>query len=132
MLLLILPVMIYYKQHPWRDIPKGKYKYVCILTVFALSNFFTFMYTTRLLPLLILSLVGNLAPFWTSVLGYFVNGDRVLYVEFGAMVFCFLCIVGMALTKSAENAPEAFTGYTYDQMGLGVCLAVLVTWFRAG
>ena len=131
MLLLTIPVMVYYKQHPWQDVPAGNYKYVCMLTCFGLANFFTFMYTTRLLPLLILSLVGNLAPFWASILGYAVNGDRVLCVEFGAMVFCFMCIAGMALAKSDQNGPEAITGNTYEKLGLGVSLAVLVTWFRA-
>lgn len=115
----------------WNDIPEGKFKFVCLLTFFGLCNFFLFSWNLRLLPLMVMSLIGNLAPFWASILGHFINKENMLGVEIVAMAFCFLCIVGITLGKDSDSGPEAITGNVYNHMGIGIVLAFCVSWFRA-
>ena len=89
------------------------------------------MWNLRLVPLMVMSLIGNLAPFWTSIMGHFINKENMLCVEVMAMVFCFLCIIGITLGKNTDSEPEAITGNVYDHMGIGIFLAFCVSLLRA-
>ena len=59
-------------------------------------------------------------PLWVSFVGYWVNGEQVLGLEYAAMGLCFLGLVAIALSK--HNA-ELTSGQS--TLVLGVILTFL-------
>ena len=52
-----------------------------------------------MIPLALATIIFNLAPFWTAILGYFVLGDPIYKIEFVAMAVCLALVVYMTLQK---------------------------------
>jgi drug/metabolite transporter (DMT)-like permease len=49
------------------------------------------------LPLGLTYVLFNMAPFWASLLGYWINHEPIIKQEYLAMFICFVCVIGMAL-----------------------------------
>jgi drug/metabolite transporter (DMT)-like permease len=52
-----------------------------------------------MIPLALATIIFNLAPFWTSILGYFVLGDPIYKIEFVAMAICLALVIYMTVMK---------------------------------
>ena len=80
-----------------------------------------------MIPLAYATILFNLAPFWTSILAYFINGEQIYKLEFVAMTVTLGCIIAMTLTgsKSEDEAPG-------QNMMLGTILLVICSFFNSG
>ena len=79
---------------------------IFIRTVVGTANFCLSIYVLTMVPLSIVIILTNLAPFWASVLGYWINKEPIIKVEYAAMAICFSCVVGITLSKSSAASSD--------------------------
>jgi len=108
----------------------GTFKFVIIRAVLGSTEFILWCWALLLLPMSYLSILSELAPFWGSLLGWYMNGEPVRCIEICAMFLCFGCVIGIAL-GSSNRGEEALTGLTYDKMPLGIGVAIVISLFSA-
>ena len=65
------------KKHVWRDIPTGKFKFVIIRACCSLFGFGNLMIGYTLMQLSTAIIIVNTAPFWTTLLAHFFNGEAI-------------------------------------------------------
>jgi len=80
-----------------------------------------------MVPMYISVILFNLAPFWTSLLAFWINGEPIVKLEYVAMAICFLCIIGMTISKMYANDAEESV-YSPSTFAFGVCMCVLKSW----
>lgn len=88
-------------------------------------NFMLGIACTTIVPITVSCLLFNMTPFWTILLGYWVNGEPLMKIDFVAMIVCFFCVAGIILGK--ENSSPAS-----DNLVTGVILCIIKSWFFAG
>ena len=71
--ILAIPVLFVSKKHPINDVPKEFRLTLAIRSLLGIIGFTTMVYATKYLPIFIVQIIFNTAPFWTSILGYFIN-----------------------------------------------------------
>jgi drug/metabolite transporter (DMT)-like permease len=81
--------------HPWNDIPAGWMPLLLTRSGVQFALLFVILTTIEFLPMTICILLLNLNPFWSSILGYFVNGDTFYKIEILAIAICFGLVVGI-------------------------------------
>jgi drug/metabolite transporter (DMT)-like permease len=59
-----------------------------------------------MLPISFLMILIQTSPLWTSILGYFVNGERILKLEYVAMAISFFGVSAIALSKRNSDNQE--------------------------
>ena len=47
----------------------------------------------ELIPFSLLVIIYQTNPFWTSLLSYFFNGEKVHAIEITSMLMCFICVI---------------------------------------
>ena len=50
-----------------------------------------------MIPFSLMVILYQTSPFWTSIMGYFLNGEPLYTVEIVGMVLCFVAIVAITL-----------------------------------
>ena len=107
MLLLFIQPIIHCitKKHPVKDLPRNLACLMVTRSLCGISAVILMSYTITLLPLSVYFVLFNLAPFWTSFLGYLINGEAIYAIEIVAMVLCIGCVVGISLGKSDTEQP---------------------------
>lgn len=78
------------------------------------------MTSVSLLPLSLHMIIYQTSPFWTSILAFWLNGERIQMFEYFAMALCFLGVVAIALSKQSSVALET----NEEFIGVGVCFCV--------
>lgn len=70
--------------------------------------FMIFMTSVSLLPLSLHMIIYQTSPFWTSILAFLLNGERIQAFEYVAMVLCFCGVIAIALSKqyASHVAPD--------------------------
>ena len=68
-------------------------------------NFMLAIWVLTMVPLYLAIILNNLAPFWTSLLANWIRGEPIYLLEYGAMIICFLCVIGITLIRDFED-PE--------------------------
>ena len=76
---------------------------MCLRSFFGVGNFALYIWSLNMIPLALATILFNLAPFWTSLLAYFVNGEAIFPVEYAAMAICFSLVVCMTLIGGQEK-----------------------------
>ena len=94
---------------PIRDVQPGTFNIQFFRANTAVGSFLLYTYSLTILPLGMVVIFLNLAPFWTTLLAHFINGEKVSYIEISAMVICFTCILGMTLQKDNSAEGETMT-----------------------
>lgn len=64
-------------------------------------------------PLYQIVVLFNTYPFLASVLGYFINGEKVLKIELTAIVFCFLGVLCFGISKAQEEEEKSVGKATF-------------------
>jgi drug/metabolite transporter (DMT)-like permease len=72
-----------------------------------------------------------LTPFWVSILGYFINGEKVRLVEMIAMAICLGFVIALTLMKGNKNAEQIEDVTASDGMVTGVIVCIIASWFNA-
>lgn len=87
-----------------------------------------FTYSLTMIPLSISMMIFQTAPFWTTILGYFINSEPIRRVEYIAMGLCFIGVVAIASSKDAGHIVETDS----TRKVTGVVIAFVTSWFYAG
>jgi len=75
---------------PWSQFP-----ILIVRSIFGVTCFVCVTWALTMIPLSLNTILFNLAPFWVSILGYFINGEKVATIEYICMVVSFLGVFGM-------------------------------------
>jgi len=122
-------INIYKKQKPWQMLPLNRVPTVLLRSSIGFINFIMYMLAVKLIPLSLAVILMNLSPFWCSLLGNYFNKEPIYRVEFLAMAVCFLCVIGVTLTKPQRE--EDSTNHNILN-GVILTIAVSVTMASAG
>ena len=68
---------------------------VLLRSILGTSCFVTFTWAIGLAPLTLVIVLFNTAPFWGSLLGYWINNEPIIKIEYVAMFICFAGILGI-------------------------------------
>lgn len=84
-------------------------------------------YCLSIVPYSTKKVIEQTACFWTSLLGYFINNERVEIYEFAAMALSYVGVVGIILSKRTINDNKIITtGYP-----IGVLFALVQVLFTS-
>ena len=75
---------------------------IFLRTILGTSNFMLTIWVLTMVPLSIVIILTNLAPFWASILGYLINKEPIINYEYFAMAICFACVVAITLSKDTS------------------------------
>jgi len=70
---------------------------MCARSFFGVTDFVLYIWGVSLVPLALATILFNLAPFWTSILAYFINGEKIYPLEYLAMGICFSLVICLTL-----------------------------------
>lgn len=90
-LFFALAILAYYRKNPLINVPYGPL--IGRAAVGAIAKFF-YNFGVYVLPISHVILIGLVAPFLASVLGYFINGEPIYFYEVSGML---LISIGIAL-----------------------------------
>ena len=114
MFLVMAPVTFSLGKQPCRDLqargvnglPATNFQRtvtMCCRSLFGVGNFVLYIWVMKMIPLALATILFNLAPFWTSLLGYFINGENIYVFEYIAMGICLILVVCLTLVKDAPD-----------------------------
>ena len=79
-----------------------------------------------LIPLSLHTIIFQTSPFWTSILGFLYNKERIYRFEYGAMTLCFVGVVLLAL-----NRPTQQTLTSASLSTVGIVITFVMSWNQA-
>ena len=90
-------------------------------------GFSCFYIAATLIPMFMLTIVSQTAPLWTSLLGLWVNKEKVLCFEYVSMALCFIGVLSLTFSKH-QTAQEAEGEGTTMKYLLGCLAAFTFSW----
>ena len=106
----------YHNKKPFIDVPKEHRFLVFVRSIVGLLGFNTFVYACKVLPIFVISIIFNTAPFWASFLSYFFLNEKVTKSELIGICGCFTGIVILALHKKQVAEAAALENSTIEEM----------------
>ena len=101
---------------------------MCLRSLFGVLNFVLYIWVTKMIPIALATILFNLAPFWTSFMGYFINGEKIYIFQYFAMAVCLVLIVCLTLTKdSPSTATKQKPVNTYADTLMGIVISILAS-----
>jgi drug/metabolite transporter (DMT)-like permease len=100
--------------------------WICARSFWALFNTIFLVWSASMVPLTWMTIMFNLTPFWISILGFFINHERVSLLEILAMILCLILIVALTLTQKEDGNDEKNTNVAF-----GFFLCILCSWVNA-
>ena len=86
-------------KHVINDLPREMWGILFVRSCSGIVAFTCVVYSLKMLPLFIITIIFNTSPFITSIMGYVWLSDKVTKIELCLMSGCFLGVVGLALAK---------------------------------
>jgi drug/metabolite transporter (DMT)-like permease len=80
-----------------------------------------------MIPIALATILFNLAPFWTSFMGYFINGERIYMFQYFAMAICLVLIVCLTLTKDSPSTDAKQPENTYTDTVMGIIISIIAS-----
>lgn len=96
-------------KHPLRDLP-SEYRWTLFWrSALGTVGYFMMQYSLKYLPIFIVQIIFNTAPFHASIFAYFINGESITRTLLFCMICCFvgICIVSLARSGIFDSAEEA-------------------------
>jgi len=108
------------------DVP-GINKWIIIRGIIGSMCFMLYTFAVTKLPLSLLMIIFQTSPFWTSILAYFINNERIYKLEYASMALCFLgvCVVAFAKDQKPNN-------HGFSEELLGIAAIFIMSWLYAG
>jgi len=129
MLVLSQPVRLLFGKKACDDLPRDKVPHVILRSLFGVSTFVLGTWALTIIPLSLQTILFNLNPFWCSILGYLINGEKVARLEYICMAVAFLGVIGICFgaDKTETDATSVAVGTTI----LGIVVAFASSWTLA-
>ena len=101
---------------------------MCLRSLFGVLNFVLYIWVTKMIPIALATILFNLAPFWTSFMGYFINGEQIYMFQYFAMAVCLVLIVCLTLTKDSPDADvNQKPVNTYADTVMGILISIFAS-----
>ena len=71
----------YHKKHLINDVPNKFWKLLWFRCLLGTVGYASFIYCLKYIPLFICTIIMNTTPFIASVMGYFVNGEKITKID---------------------------------------------------
>ena len=97
--LIACGTVTYSGQHLIHGVPKEMRHVLFIRCMIGVVGFTCLVYGLKLVPIFISSIILQTMPFWTSIMGYFLNKEVVTKSEVICMVGCFAGVLVIAFSK---------------------------------
>ena len=52
-----------------------------------------------MIPFSLLVIIFQTAPFWTTILSYYINGEKIFKIEILGMVLCFVAVIFITMNE---------------------------------
>ena len=136
MILLSLFFLLSHGDDPMQALPSDTRFSVYARAWFGLFVSVLINQALELAPYSILFILAQTAPFWTSILSYFLNGEPIFPIELLGMSICFVSVVFIARAYDEKDAPSPVNAnpddLTQSHRALGMFLCILATLLGAG
>jgi len=87
------------------------------------------MFGCKLLPIHIVVIVYNTAPFWSSIIGYFVNNELINKYQALGILGCFIGLLILILSKDKNKSEAEKAEMSNYQKTLGISVVLLCSIF---
>ena len=77
------------------------------------ANFFLMNVAVIFAPISLVMVCWTMAPFWISIIAYFINGERIIPLEVLSMIICFSMVVIITTQSKDMNGGDEET-VVYD------------------
>jgi drug/metabolite transporter (DMT)-like permease len=97
---IVNTILLYKKQiNPIKSVPNHLRFWLGMRVLVGLTCSICFTFCIGLLPLSLLMIIIQTCPFWTSVLGYFLNHEMLQRFEIIGMVIAFMGVLAISFSK---------------------------------
>lgn len=96
MFLVMTSVSPFVKKSPCLDLPKSNKWIIFVRSLFGTGAFLLYNLSLTILPLALVMVLNNVAPFWTSIAAYLINGEQIFALEYVAMAVCLSLVIALA------------------------------------
>ena len=115
-------VILYFsKKRPFSDVLPELKTTLHIRNFLGIAGFTTLVYAAKYLPIFIVQICFNTAPFWTAILTYLINKEVMTKSTFICMIGCFVGIIILSISKKSDDqsVSDKLDNRTDFYIGLG-------------
>lgn len=94
--------------------------------------FASFQFCLLLLPLSLQMILFQTSPFWAGILGWFINGEKIMRLDYIGMIICFGGVLAITFSKHSETTDTDEIDDGSSTRLYGIALAFAIAWFFAG
>ena len=114
------------KRHPIREFPTDFKLTLWIRVCLGQIAYLLFYTAVAMVPLTLINVISKLEAFFVFILGYLINGERIVPIEVLGILICFGTVVVLSMTDNEEDVETDDSG---NLRTLGVSLGVLTAFF---
>lgn len=119
-------------KHVINDVPSNLWGILYFRALIGTIGFTTLVFSLQAIPLFVVTIIFNTAPFWCALLGYCVLGDTLTWRELGMMLGCFSGVIVMAMAKSGffkdtDGSMDIQNFYTIEYL-FGLSMIFCTSW----
>jgi drug/metabolite transporter (DMT)-like permease len=92
--------------------------------VAGIAGFTAVIYAAKYLPIFVTMIISNLNPFWSAIIGYYLNNEVMDRSTFVCMIGCLAGVIIVALSKTTE-APALELDVTSAHFYVGLACILL-------
>ena len=95
--------MKYCGKHPLKDILQQEKKWVYLRAILGTFGYTCLLFGVKYCPIFIVQIIFNTGPFWASIMGYCINGEKVGWVGVCCIFGCFCGVVILVTSRPELN-----------------------------
>ena len=118
--------MIVAKKRPLGDLPSDCRFLLFVRSVAGLIGFTTLVIGVFYIPISIAAIIFGMTPFWTAILGYYINNTDVQKIDIMCMIGCFVGVILLTMCKNDEAGKDVL--YDQQKYAIGVVCIVITSW----
>lgn len=116
-------------KHLIKDLPQDKWAPLLLRSFMGLLGFVCLLFSLKYLQISIVTIILNMAPFWSSILSYFFTGYRVSLIEGFCMCGSFVGVTLIALAKDApSDSEDKLISSTSSDKLKGLAFILVTSW----
>lgn len=111
--ILSIPVIYSSKKHPVRDVTSGLGSTLVTRCFIGSFGFMMLVFEAMWLPVFIAQTMNNTMPFFTSIFGFLVNGEKLRKEMLFCMIGCFAGVLILNLFRPDKQNVKDFQNFNY-------------------
>ena len=91
--------VILHQKHVLNDLPKAERPWVYLRAFFGFIGFTLLLFSVMYIPIFIVNIIINIAPFITAILAYFINNEAITKLTMVCILGSFIGVLIIAFAK---------------------------------